>query len=285
MTDKNLKSDLEGLQKWDRIINFNAYPLLDPSSYTFKSLIAKCQDDMKKRGACELPEFVTNAALSLLQRESVVLAEKAFFKPVTGNAYLAPGDPKLPADHPLNLTEDTRVGVVAYDQFPKISLLRRIYEYQPLMNFIGLILKLPEIFPYGDPLGALNLSVMEQDDYLRWHFDQTDFVTSLAIQAGEGGGAFEYVPMIRNPKNENYPDVQSLLKGSRARVVHLENKPGTLVLFQGRYSIHRVTKIEGRRPRYIGLFGYDSTPGVMSTPHLREIRYGRQEALPANPEY
>jgi hypothetical protein len=134
-------------------------------------------------------------------------------------------------------------------------------------------------------MGGLNLSVMNDSDYLRWHFDQTDFVTSLAIQSAESGGNFEYVPMIRNSESENYPAVQKLLKGDLSPVVHLDNVPGTLVLFQGRYSIHRVTPIRGRRPRWIGLFGYDTKPDVNSTPHLREMRYGRQKTFTTRPQY
>jgi hypothetical protein len=145
------------------------------------------------------------------------------------------------------------------------------------MKFIGAVLELAEIYRYADPLGALNLAVMKKGDYLRWHFDQTDFVTSLAIQSSESGGAFEYAPMIRNEKEENYDAVKSLLMGDRKRVRSIPAEPGTLVLFKGRYSIHRVTRIEGSRSRWMALFAYDSKPGVVSSDHLRQMRYGRTQ--------
>lgn len=276
---------LQDCNDWSKIINFADYPIQDLSSPAGQKLLSYCRGEMKKLGACELPGFVTPMALDLLQKESVFLEKKAFYKRIFANPYLAPGDESLPDDHPKNLKEDTNVGAVAYDQFPELSLLKRIYEYPHLMQFIGKVLELPEIHPYGDPMGALNLSVMNNGDYLRWHFDQTDFVTSLAIQAGESGGNFEYVPMIRDQHNENFDQVRALLKGDRSRVVHLENRPGTFVLFMGRYSIHRVTPVVGPRPRWIGLFGFDSKPGVVSTPHLREMRYGRQDALTERPSF
>lgn len=275
----------KSLSDWSKIINFDLYPIDDFSLPQTKALIEKCQNDMKQTGACELPNFVSSNALKELQSECALLEKMAFYKALNANAYLKPSDPSLPDDHPINLTEYTNVGVVAYDQFPKESLLKQIYEYQPLQKFVGHILGLKEIYQYGDPMGALNLSVMNNTDYLRWHFDQTDFVTSLAIQSGERGGDFEYVPMIRTASQENYDEVKKLLQGDSSKVVHLQNKPGTFVLFQGRYSIHRVTPIEGSRPRWIGLFGYDSKPGVQSTPHLREIRYGRQEILTKPPTF
>ncbi len=285
MSNQQLINDLNAMYDFDKIINFAKYPVKDLGSPAAKHLLAACRQQVAKTGACEMEDFVTPAALNLMQRESLALEPNAFFKPVVGNAYLAPGDPNLPTDHPLNMTETTRVGVIAYDQYPENSLLRRIYEYDPLMYFIGAIMELPEIHRYGDPMGGLNLSVMVDQDYLRWHFDQTDFVTSLSIQNADKGGEFEYVPLIRSETNENYPEVKKLIAGDYSRVIRITNKPGTLVLFKGRYSIHRVTPIQGKTPRLMGLFGFDSKPNVCSTPHLLEMRYGRQKPLAQKPTF
>ena len=285
MSNEQLIKDLQSLSDFDHIIDFKKYPIKDLKSAEAQKLLQACRQEVAATGACEMEGFVTAAALDLMQRESRVLEKYAFFKPVVGNAYLAPGDPSLPKDHPLNMTETTRVGVIAYDQYPDISLLRRIYEYDPLMKFIGAIMELPEIHRYGDPMGGLNLSVMVDQDYLRWHFDQTDFVTSLSIQNADQGGEFEYVPLIRSESAENYADVKKLIQGDRSRVIRITNKPGTLVLFKGRYSIHRVTPIQGKTPRLMGLFGFDSKPNVCSTQHLLEMRYGRQKPLANKPTF
>jgi hypothetical protein len=283
MSNEALVRSLQELSNFDDIIDFKHYPIKDLSTPAAQELLKKCRKSIAEVGACELPDFVTPRALKLLQDESALLEKQAFFKPVTGNPYLAPGDATLAKDHPLNLTETTRVGVIAYDQYPELSLLRRIYEYDPIMKFVGAIMQLPAIYRYGDPMGGLNLSVMVKDDYLRWHFDQTDFVTSLSVQATEKGGEFEYVPLIRSEKSENYDEVQKLLLGDRSRVIRIQNNPGTFLLFKGRYSIHRVTPITGKTTRQMGLFGYDSQPNVCSTPHLLEMRYGRQKPLTTKP--
>jgi hypothetical protein len=285
MSNTALVKSLQELTNFDDIINFKRYPIKDLTAPAAQELLKECRQSIAKLGACEMPDFVTARALTLLQEESNALEKDAFFKPVTGNPYLAPGDDKLPKDHPINMTETTRVGVIAYDQYPEISLLRRIYEYDPLMKFVGAIMQLPAIYRYGDPMGGLNLSVMVQDDYLRWHFDQTDFVTSLSVQSSDAGGEFEYVPLIRNEKAENYEDVKKLLTGDNSRVIRIKNHPGTLVLFKGRYSIHRVTPIKGKTSRLMGLFGFDSQPNVCSTPHLLEMRYGRQKPLATKPTF
>ena len=73
-----------------------------------------------------------------------------------------------------------------------------------------------------------------------------------------------------------------MLRGDdRDDVVVEPMEPGTLMLFEGRYSLHRVTPINGARPRYVGLFGYDTKPDTMSSDLLKLVRYGRSEPLHA----
>jgi hypothetical protein len=112
-------------------------------------------------------------------------------------------------------------------------------------------------------------------DWLQWHFDQTDFVVSLAIQDADEGGDFEVAPQIRTAADERYDDVTRVLGGARDQVVTLPMTPGTLLVFAGRNSIHRVSPIAGSTPRLVALFGYDTKPGTMSSELLKEVRYGR----------
>ncbi len=95
---------------------------------------------------------------------------------------------------------------MGYDVIPRTSPLRRLYEWDALLELITAILDRGPIYRYGDPFGALNLSVMAEDDELQWHFDQTDFVVSLAIQSAEWGGDFEVAPRIRTSTDERYPE-------------------------------------------------------------------------------
>ena len=125
---------------------------------------------------------------------------------------------------------------------------------------------------------------MGEGDQLQWHFDQTDFVVSLAIQSAEAGGDFEVVPRIRSAEDECYDEVASVLAGDRSRVETLPMTPGTLLIFEGRNSLHRVSPVSGSRWRHVGLLAYDTKPGAMGSDLLRADRYGRTEALPVPPE-
>ncbi len=120
-----------------------------------------------------------------------------------------------------------------------------------------------------------NLAGMNAGDELQWHFDQTDFVVSLALQDSDAGGDFEVVPFVRSADDERYDAVARVLAGDRRDVTRLPMTPGTLLVFAGRNSIHRVAPVAGATPRLVALFGYDTKPGTMSSELLKAVRYGR----------
>ena len=144
------------------------------------------------------------------------------------------------------------------------------------MDFIGAALNKKRLYRYADPFGALNLAVMRDGERLHWHFDQTDFVTSIALRPAQHGGDFDYVPLIRSATDENYARVQRLLLGNEREVVRVPMTPGTLLLFEGRNSIHRVTPIAGDVTRLVALLAYDTKPGTRSSKLLQRARYGRE---------
>jgi hypothetical protein len=258
------------------LIDLRRYPILDLATDAARALTHHCREQLDRTGACELPGFLTPTAIELLTREADKLSSVAYHSESTGTPYLEIPDRNLPEDHPRRIFDDTSVGVVAYDQFPPDSAMRRLYEWQPLMDFIGAALNKERLYRYADPFGALNLAVMRDGERLHWHFDQTDFVTSIALRAADEGGDFDYVPLIRSVREENYPRVQRLLLGDEHDVVRVPMTPGTLLLFEGRNSIHRVTPIRGATTRLVALLAYDTKPGTRSSKLLQRARYGRE---------
>lgn len=257
------------------LIDLKQYPITQPKSAEYQKLISHCREQLGKLGACVLPQFITKEATLAMAREAARLAPLAYHNTLTGNAYLTENEDGFDKEHPRKATATTALGAVAYDQIEPEALVRQIYEWDTLMHFLRDALSKEKLFRYADPMGGLNIAVMKEGDHLRWHFDQTDFVTTILLQASKAGGEYEFVPHIRTAINENYKHVKAILNGSNEGVIKLEIEPGSLVLFEGRNSLHRVTPIEGDVPRYIALFGYDTRPDVVSSDYLRQIRYGR----------
>ena len=83
------------------------------------------------------------------------------------------------------------------------------------------------------------------------------------------------MPRIRSVDDERYDDVAAVLGGRQERVITLPMTPGTLLVFEGRHSLHRVSPIEGGTLRHVGLLAFDTKPGTVSSDLLREVRYGR----------
>lgn len=258
-------------------VNLALYPIDQPENPMTQAMLTRFQKQMKEEGVCVLPNFLSAPGLKNLVQESQALAHESFHSTIRGNAYLEEVPRDLPEDHPMKLEDTTSLGVLAYDQIPQQSGLRQIYQWKPFVDFVGKIIGRGPLYEYACPLGAINVAVMKDQDYLRWHFDQTDFVVSINLQDPEEGGKFEFVRNIRSASDPRYEEVRSLLKGSRNKVEVLDNPPGCLVLFEGRHTIHRVTEIRGKILRLIALYGYALAPDVTSTDYLRQIRYGRTQ--------
>jgi hypothetical protein len=215
--------------------------------------VERYRAQMRATGAAEIPAFVRPEVLDQFVTDARALAPRAHPSGGLGTVYLGFPDESFPLDHPQQWLGNYGVKAVAYDLFPPDSPMRRLYEWDELRRFVAAILELDVVYPYGDPLGALNLAVQDADE----------------------GGDFEVAPRIRSADDEHYGDVAEVLAGARDRVVTLPMTPGTLLVFAGRYSLHRVSPIVGSTPRLVGLFGYDTKPGTMSSDLLKEVRYGR----------
>lgn len=246
-------------------INAERYRLDDPA------LISHTNHQMRNEGVCVLPQFITSSAVQSMVDECHKLAPLAHRSAPKRNPYLTQASGEGTATAVLY----DSLEVLAYDHFPATSMLRQLYESDDLLEFIRACLGVDELYRYADPFGALNVSIMRDGDVLDWHFDMTDFVVSIALQSSSSGGDFENASRIRD---EGDRAIAELLAGDRARVRVEPMSAGTLMLFNGRRSMHRVSPIVGEVPRYVALLAYDTKPGTDSTDELKLSRYGR---LPA----
>jgi hypothetical protein len=265
------------------LVDLGRYPIDAPGTSAYDAAVASARAELAERGAAELAGFVTTDGVRALQADAESLVPRSFHSGGVGTAYLELPEDHWPKDHPRQTWAPYAVGAVGYDVIPRASPLRRLYESALLLSFLEAVLDRGTLHRYADPCGALNLAVMGDGDELQWHFDQTDFVVSLAIQPAMRGGDFDVVPRIRSGDDERYDDVAKVLGGGHDDVVTLPMTPGTLLVFEGRHSLHRVSPIEGGTLRHVGLLAYDTQPGTVSSDLLREVRYGRTAAFDEPP--
>ena len=266
----------------EALVDLARYPLFALDCARGREVVKAAHAERARTGMAVLPGFLRPEAIEPLRGECEQLAKRGHFSEVRGTPYIEAPPPDLPEDHPRRTFQRTALTAVAYDLFPADSALRALYESDVLMEFVRVLLGRERLYRYADPFGALNLASMRDGDELHWHYDQTDFVVSIAIQSSEAGGDFECVPLIRSASDENYDLVAKVLRGNGgAAVATIPMTPGTLMVFEGRHSLHRVSPIRGSRPRYVALLAYDTKPGTDSSPLLKRVRYGRLPGEPA----
>jgi hypothetical protein len=256
-------------------IDLERYPIDDLDGSAGRALVASCREQLRTLGACELEAFLRPEAVAAAVRSVAGLEPLAFRTETTHNLEFSGREADLDVDDPLRIQVRSAKGLVAYDQIPEDSPLRAVYESDLLTRFVGAALEVEPIHRQADEIGALNVMFYGDGDELGWHVDNADFVVTLMLQASTGGGAFEYAPMLRAPDDPNADGVRALLSGDRTRVRGLSPAPGTLALFRGRLSPHRVTPVTGPTPRINAVLSYAAEPDAVLSPSARRIFFGR----------
>jgi len=260
----------------DTLVDLARYPVHDLASPAARSLVARARASLADKGVAILPGFATGAAIDAIAKEADRLETRAHLEDVWGTPYLGVPDTSVPEGHPRRTTVHSLTRVIAYDLLEPGSALRSLYEWDALLDFVAEVLDRRPLYRMGDPLGALNLTVMREGHVQGWHYDNADFVVSLAVQASVGGGLFECAPLIRSDDDERYDAVRRVLAGDAADLVEVfPMVPGTLMIFEGRRSLHRVSPVTGEVPRKVGLLAYDTVPGRDTSDVFKLVRYGR----------
>lgn len=261
------------------LVNLARYPIAELRSPPARALIDGCRGRMGESGALTLEEFLTPEATSALAAEARALEWAAHEYRADHTVYFAPIDETRPEGHPRRLMVRSDKGGVPYDRIPASALLRRLYCWDGLLDFVAAVLDEPVLHRHADPLAALNINTHGPGQELGWHFDRTDFAVTLSLQQCEEGGVFEYVPNLRSATDEHFDRVARVLAGSCEGVKQLPAEPGTLTLFRGHYSLHRVTPGYGSRKRLMAALSYVREPGVMFSAYARHLFYGREIPL------
>jgi len=256
------------------MVNLARYPIADLNSVEGVEFAEQCRQQYLETSLCMLPDFITTDAHRILTAESNSISGLAYFCKSTHNAYLSDDDKNLPADDVARRQEQTFVGSVPYDQIAENTHLRLLYCWDPLKNFIGYVLDKFEFYRFADPLGACSINVFVEGGEHGWHFDESEFTVTLMLQAPESGGAFEYVPQIRGNANEK-EIVAGILDGDRSQVVELPFSAGTLLIFGGSQTIHRVTRVHGKRPRLVPVLCFAEQEDAKNSEAVRELFWGR----------
>ena len=262
--------------KLENIVEINKYPIHDLNSKVTKELIKKRKNDLDQFSCSTIPSFILPKSVKTMHAEVDKKLDGVYWSQESINPYLNSKDePSLSKDHPKRIFSKRNNGYLNSDLFEKDSEMKFLYEQEELLKFVSACVGISPIYRWADPLACHAYNIMKPDGILPWHFDSCEFTLSIMIQKPEKGGIFEYCPYIREPGNENFEEVKKVLDGDRKRVRQLKLEPGDLQIFKGRFTLHRVTKIEGKRSRYLAIPAYVLDPWRVNTPEHSRAIYGK----------
>jgi len=257
------------------ILDLETYPLNDIESPDGVALVDRCKADLAMTGLFNLPGLVRAGALArCLDEVEQVLAANAYEHRQWHNIYFRAKVDGLAADHPALKESLTSNRKICADQIPD-SILAKIYNWPAFAAFLAAVMEKPALHPMDDPLACMNVMAYRDGEALNWHFDRSEFTTTLLLQAPDEGGEFQYRTGLRTSGNANYDAVGRFLEDENRTCELVELKPGTLNVFRGQNTAHCVSPVVGERQRIIAVFCYYEKPGVKFSDEDRVRFYGR----------
>jgi hypothetical protein len=257
------------------IVNLGEFPLDAPDSAAYAALVTRCKADLTRDGMFNLDGFLrTEVAKAEVNRLTPIIEADSFRHARTHNIYFKPQVDGLPDDHPALRTFETSNNTICADQLAG-SALEQIYQWPAFITFLAEVMEKPALYPMKDRLAAYNVMRYKDGQALNWHFDRSEFTVTLLLQAPDAGGVFEYRTDLRTADDPNYDGVISLLAGEDADLQQMTVVPGTLNVFRGVNTPHRVTAIKGDTPRVIGVLTYFDRPNVEFSESEQLGFYGR----------
>lgn len=257
------------------LLDLDRFPLDRPGTPDWQALVARCQADLEAEGMFNLdglmhPERAAEIAQTLLPR----FDSDSFTHERKHNVYFLKSVPGLPEDHPALTLFQTSNRTLCADQVEDCALMA-LYRWPPFVQFLAACMETPQLFVMPDPLACVNVMSYHEGQALNWHFDRSEFTTTLLLQAPEQGGAFEYRSDLRTEDDPNYDGVAALLQGQDKELRQISVVPGTVNVFKGRNTAHRVTPVKGPSNRVIAVFSYYEQPDVMFSDEERIGFFGR----------
>jgi hypothetical protein len=261
------------------VLDLVSYPIDDPTLPRYRSLVDRCRASLRADGLFDLPDFVRADMLESVVADLRPAMEASSFRHRRAhNIYFLDEVPGVAADHPVLRLMETSNRTLCGDQLVE-SPLSAAYRWAPLRQFIAETIGIAELFVMDDPLACLNVMSYQDGEALNWHFDRAEFTTTIMLQRPVSGGVFEYRTGLRATPEADHDAVGRLVEGTDPHVRRHDPGPGTLTVFAGRSTAHRVTPVGGPRDRLVAVCAYVERPGMSLTATERHGFYGRSEPL------
>ncbi|MEK8142740.1 arpA protein [Streptomyces sp. M10(2022)] len=259
----------------DQLVDTGRYRLSEPGSAPRQAAVSRARRELAALGCTVLPGFIRPSLHELLRQECADIAPRAYFDVETVNVYNTDVDAELPRTHPGRRTFRRGNAFVARDRMPADSLISRLYSNEMFQGFIADCFALPRLHELADPLSGLVLNVVQPG--MEHPGTSTPMSSPSAWSpSSRGRRRLRVLPehqvragreLRRRPGRTGRP--------RRGADQAPPLKPGDLQLFKGRYSLHRVSPVQGGTARHCAIFAYSERPGVIGSVARTRQLFGR----------
>ena len=257
------------------LLDLDRYPIDRADAPELSQLVVRCQTELREQGMFDLEGLVRPTVITRAAAEVGPLSETGSYTHTRRhNIYFQERVPNVAPDHPALRKFETTHHTLCADQLAG-TIIHAIYEWTPLADFLARVLDKPRLYLMSDKLARVNVMRYATGQTLNWHFDRSAYTTTLLIQAADRGGEFEYRSNLRSDADPNYEGVARLLGGEDPSTRIRPLQAGTLNVFAGRNTAHRVTPVRGRIDRLVAVFSYYDRPDVNFSDAERVGFYGR----------
>lgn len=262
------------------VVDVDQYPVGGIGGVDCKSwrdAVGAATTALAAHGCATLSGFLNPAGLAQARHEIEAMESKATVRSETSSVYArSEAEVDLVPEDPRSVQLSRRIGHLTRDQIAPDTVLARLYAAPGVKRFVAECVGETRIFEYADPLAGLVVTVVPPGGELHWHYDTNEFVVTLMVTEPDEGGLFEYCPWLRSPGDENLDGLDRVLRSDAPDAARtLLMRPGDLQIFMGRYSLHRVTQVRGKKTRCVGVLGYANRPGVIGPVDRTRSVYGR----------
>lgn len=261
----------------DDIVDTARYPIDEPGSTRWVALVDQCRGELAEHGCLTLRDWLRPEASTAATTEVAALARHVPIRDEWLTVYSRPDlEAQLPVEDPRCLRFPRTSGHITRDMIGPHTVVHRLYASPHFKQFVRACVGADEIFEYADPLAGLIATVIPGGGELSWHYDTNEFVVTLMTQQPEAGGLFEYCANLRAPGDENIAGLGEVLSDpSHPSLRSVQLRTGDLQIFLGRYSLHRVSRVDGMTERHVAVLSYADRPGVIGPVGRTRAVYGR----------
>ena len=257
------------------LIDLETYPLDRPECEAFAKLVENCKTRLFAQGMFDLPGFLRpEATQRAVEAVEPAMASESFRHARTHNIYFKDEVDGLSEDHPALKKVVTVNHTLCADQITGNPVIE-LYNWPPFADFLAATMGKETLYPMVDPMARVNVQATRDGEGLNWHFDRSEFTTTILLQAPDEGGQLEYRSDLRSADDPNYDGVAALLRGEDRQVQQAALSAGALNVFRGVNTLHRVVPVKGLKERLVAIFAYYDRPDVAMTAQEQIGFYGR----------